>query len=338
MLVSLVFTQYLPYQDERPPTHPLQLRYEGAQDVDARLWQDPFAAVYGVSEDKPSEKLVIMKSQDNKSLEVEASPRPQSPSHGPEQIYKGNAPVAGDDITVMAITLTGGPYQEAEEARMRRRYAVLSALANQQATPRDDQHIGYFHPDSDMSLQKKVAFEWWSLAETNKKVLLLWVDESSLFGHPATKLKELLRQTDLGEHAQAIAFHFTVIGPNTSLLLLDMLKEVEDDVPGNKTSVAECPKRQLAKAALSSLGEIKGEPIAYYSAGATASDYRLLKDATGCAGGGETVSERMRKQGVALHRATATDLELMDILVDELGLRQVEKSDHVVILSEWDTY
>ena len=29
---------------------------------------------------------------------------------------------------------------------------------------------------------------------------------------------------------------------------------------------------------------------------------------------------------------------MMDIVVNELHLRQVEKTDHVVILSEWDTF
>ena len=136
--------------------------YEVAQDVDARLWQDPFAAVDDASEETPTEKLVIMVNQNGKTLELEARPNGKSPSHAPDQIYKGNEPFAGDDITVIAVTLPGGPYQEAAEDRMRRRYAVLSALANQDATPRDEQHIGYFHPEPDMGLQKRVAFEWWS--------------------------------------------------------------------------------------------------------------------------------------------------------------------------------
>ncbi len=60
--------------------------------------------------------------------------------------------------------------------RMRCRYAVLSALANQGAAPEDEQRIGYFYPESKpkMALQKKVAFEWWSLSGDKRKVLLLW--------------------------------------------------------------------------------------------------------------------------------------------------------------------
>ena len=228
MLAGLVFTHLSPYQDERPSNQSLQAHYEVAQDVNARLWQDPFAAVDSASEESPTEKLVILATQNYKTLEVEVRPNAKLPSHGPDQIYKGNKPVAEDDITVIAVTLPGDSYQEAAENRMRRRYAVLSALANQHATPRDEQHIGYFHPPSDMGLQKRVAFEWWSGEKDNKKVLLLWVDESSLLGCPATKLKDLLIQTiPPNEQAKTFTFHYTVIGPNTSTLLRDMLKEVE---------------------------------------------------------------------------------------------------------------
>ena len=92
-----------------------------------------------------------------------------------------------------------------------------------------------------MGLQKRVAFEWWSGEKDNKKVLLLWVDASSLLGCPATKLKDLLIQT-IPPNAQVnkIAFRYTVIGPNTSTLLRDMLKEV--DSIKNESNVPECPE------------------------------------------------------------------------------------------------
>jgi hypothetical protein len=44
------------------------------------------------------------------------------------------------------------------------------------------------------------------------------------------------------------------------------------------------------------------------------------------------------KQGMTLYRTTATDLDMMEIVVNELHLRQVKNTDHVVILSEWDTF
>jgi len=160
ILAGLVFRHSLPYQDERPSTRPLQVRYAAAQDVDARLWQDPFAAVDGVSEETPTEKVFIVASPNGKTLQMEASRQAANPlSHTPDQIYKGKELTSDDKIIILAVTLSGGPYQEDGEQRMRRRYAVLSALANQAAVPQDEQHLGYFQPDPDpkMVLQKRVS-------------------------------------------------------------------------------------------------------------------------------------------------------------------------------------
>ena len=232
LLANLLYSNLSPYQDERPSNHPLKGQYEAAQDVDARLWQDPFAAVDDASDETPKEKLSI-KLNDGRTLAFEVNPDDKSASHARDQIYKGLQFKSGEGITVIAVTLPGGPYQEAAEQRMRWRYAVLSALANQDAAPMDEQHIGYFHPyPKTNGLQTNVAFEWWSLAKDNKKVLLLWVDESSLLDSPAAKLNCLLRQTipELDKietkGLENVYFHYRVIGPNSSTLLRDILKEV----------------------------------------------------------------------------------------------------------------
>ena len=128
MLAGLVFTNLSPYQDERPSNHPVQAQYEVAQDVDARLWQDPFAAIDGEKEETPTEKVSIVASQDGETLRFESTRSvAKQPSHGRNQIYKGNNLTPKDEITIIAVTLPGGTYQEASENRMRRRYAVLSA-------------------------------------------------------------------------------------------------------------------------------------------------------------------------------------------------------------------
>lgn len=193
ILASWFFTNPSPYQEERPSGHPLQARFQAAQDVEARLWQDPFAAVNEASEETPPEKIFIVANRNGETLRLEGVKQTaNSSSHTPKQIYKGDKVAAGDEITILAVTLPGGPYQEAAEQRMRRRYAVPSVLANQGAVPQDEQHIGYFEPKSEIYLQKRVPFEWWSRPDDKEKVLLLWVDESSLLKHPAKKLKNLL--------------------------------------------------------------------------------------------------------------------------------------------------
>jgi len=88
LLAGLIFKPELPYQDERPSNKPVKYSYTAAQDVDARLWQDPFAATDGMIEEPQKEKV--------------------SP-HSPKIIYEDYQPVANDNITIIAITLPGGP-------------------------------------------------------------------------------------------------------------------------------------------------------------------------------------------------------------------------------------
>ena len=315
LLAGLIFKPELPYQDERPSNKPVKYSYTASQDVDARLWQDPFAAIDGIIEEPQKEKV--------------------SP-HSPKIIYEDYQPVTNDKITIIAITLPGGPYQEAAEIRMRRRYAILSALANQNGIPQDEQHIGYFHPKTNLGLQKKVSFEWWSLEYTNSKFLLLWVDESSLLIKPADKLRNLLIQATSQKYlTKKDNFNYAVIGPNSSRLLLDMLKEIQ-----HGTDFSNCSKMQNKYSIMfNTLGEINCHPINYFSAGATASDPELLRQCLVNIDTYKNVSEYLLlTKGITLYRTTATDLDMMMILVNELNLRLNNKPRHVVILSEWDTY
>ena len=51
MIAALALTGNLAYKDERPSNQAVKAHYDAAQDIDARLWQDPFAAIDGVGED-----------------------------------------------------------------------------------------------------------------------------------------------------------------------------------------------------------------------------------------------------------------------------------------------
>jgi len=239
ILASWLFPNPSPYQEERPSSLPLLARSAGAQDVDARLWQDPFTAVEGAIEETPPEKIFIVAKRNGETLRLEgAIQTANSSSHTPSQIYKGDKVADGEKITILAVTLPGGPYQEAAEQRMRWRYAVLSALANQDAFPQDEQHIGYFEPKSEIYLQKRVPFEWWSGPDDKEKVLLLWVDESSMLEQPAKKLKDLLSEAGQGSVPNQIQYR--VIGPNSSTILRDLLKEVKGKMNDTSSPVAKC--------------------------------------------------------------------------------------------------
>ena len=104
MLAGLFFTNLSPYQDERPSARPLQARYAAAQDVDARLWQDPFAAVDGASEDTPTENASIGISLNGQTLRLEKPKQTaNSSSHTQNQIYKGNPVAAGAGAPLVVV-------------------------------------------------------------------------------------------------------------------------------------------------------------------------------------------------------------------------------------------
>lgn len=319
ILAGMFLSSSLPYKDERPSVRPLQSNYSAVQDVEARLWQDPFAAIDGVAK-----------------CQISESHNPPSNVCDKKQLYYDSA--NDKDITILAVTLSGGSYQEAAEQRMRRRYAVLSALINQNFVPRDEQHIGYFQPYSKEILQKNVPFEWWSLPKsaTNnaRKLLLLWVDESSLLEQPATKLRKLLIEARPEIHPPSVwnPINYAVIGPNTSTILRDMLQEVECSSPIAVVNTDRCTGRT----AKDTLGKINGQNIVYFSAGATASDNKLLEEFQTVKD--ETVSSYFKGKSVTLYRTTATDNDMMIRLTKELKLRHIDDKDHIVILSEGDTF
>lgn len=315
LLAGFIANHLIPYQEERPSINSVPSYYRDVQDVDARLWQDPFAAIASV---------------DNES----ANPSTTRYPHTPEQIYFHEQPTEHNNVTIIAVTLPGAPYQEAAENRMRRRYAVLSGLANQNYTPDDEQHIGYFYPDGNTQLQKKVAFEWWINKENvnaigeKLKILVLWVDELGLSNCPAAKLQELLRQASSKSQAHD-TFRYTVIGPNTSTLLLDMVLE-------DPNNAAACVGLPATAQAVADLGHINQQEITYYAASATAYDQRFLKYT-------HTTDAHLgtflkNKKNITLYRTTANDYEMMQVLVRELKLRHITPLDQIVILSEWDTF
>lgn len=158
MLASLLIGHSLPYQDERPSADPLKSSHPSLQNIDARLWQDPFSTVENAANaaNKPAaeaKSLTLFLDGRPANVEIRPSPTPP-PSVEKKSIVPDTLKHSNQAITVMAVTLPGGPYPEEAEQRMRRRYAVLSGLANQDWIPSDEQHIGAFEPNQD-DLQKK---------------------------------------------------------------------------------------------------------------------------------------------------------------------------------------
>jgi hypothetical protein len=115
---------------QQPPlvsTRPNEPQYDAYkipayQDIDARLWQDPFNAV---TRDLQQRRAAHFSSGDH------------SIAHFPQ----------GCNTLALGVTLPGGSYPETAETRRRLRYAVLAALHTEGYAPVDEKHIGYFSTD-----------------------------------------------------------------------------------------------------------------------------------------------------------------------------------------------
>ena len=131
--------QQVPLQGSRPATTERSIRERvGEQHVDARLWQDPFAAVADYLAKSPGLKP---ENCNGRHKDIETYCRP--PLKTPATAQASEKP----DLTLV-VSASGSPYSEDQEARRRRRYAVLAGLNAEGFVPDDPQHIGFFWPDA----------------------------------------------------------------------------------------------------------------------------------------------------------------------------------------------
>jgi hypothetical protein len=133
VLVALVatgtyfFHKEAPLVDLRPTDSSIQ-EQAVPQTIDARLWQDPFAAV-----EKSRDK------SDQRELEKQCQQNPSGNNHCKPSLLEG-----GSETLVLGVTVSGAPYQEDAEQRRRTRYAVLAGLERAGFVPRDARHIDFF--------------------------------------------------------------------------------------------------------------------------------------------------------------------------------------------------
>ena len=106
------------------PINKNQIHYNRLVDenVDARLWEDPFEAVYQYQKRvKPTDtKITLWKTLLGKI---------KSESSG--------------TVTLLGVLVSSGPYFVNAENRRRTRYAVLSGLASSGYLPENSEYIGY---------------------------------------------------------------------------------------------------------------------------------------------------------------------------------------------------
>jgi hypothetical protein len=255
------------------------------QDVPGRLWQDPFAAV-----DQYLKRPKDVADQD-----------PTSQRSGRERlaevIVELNKPGATADI--MGVMVFGGDYPEYAEQRRRTRYAVVSALSTASFVPEQPEGLGFITPSAGLDRQRRVPFEWFRQEGSNRRVLLLWLDENSLDDRRAvSQLVEFTKP--LSASLKRSGGRVVILGPIGSATILGMAAEIggRKDWPPDMTFVS-----TATTAALSGPSSAQPESM-------------LRVIATDRAVMGALVPE-LQRRGIDPARA--------------------KRPDRIILVSEWDT-
>lgn len=337
---ALLFNHYAPLQGARPPAGEAQIHETAShQNVDARLWQDPFAAIASVKPKEQAESLSFVMRSD--VVEAVAGAKPAALvvdlRKNEKDAHCGSLPLTGELATasIIGVMVPGGPYAELEEHRRRARYAVVSALDVEEFAPEDPQHIGYFCPKASQpapvleaqketgleELPEKIPFEVFKKDDGSRR-LVVWLNEDKFAEKPLDNLAKLFWMLKGGFCSKE---KLQIIGPRSSDTLHDMIVEAEDhnvsfdeeNKPGN------WPKSQAAPADHSLWEELKWQCIGrihFYAYGATAADRKLLPQKAQ----EHFVEKFLYAHGVKLTRTIATDEVLARHSVRELKLRSVE--------------
>lgn len=315
------------------PDHPFKTSRQSTPDapksetrershVEARLWEDPYSAIKrsgkpdaaGANYSKFNElsDLIVRKLQQNPD----------------------------EHLVVLCVMALAGEYAENLELRRRSRYAVLSAMAAEGYSPDSPDRLYYVDfrkPESDRSEQENptllevMPYESFSLDHSMPHkfsaaphVVVLWLNEDQLRPQPLMQLSRLISRVrqavDRAGSGQAFAdkLKFKILGPVASTTLKAIIEE---------NVVLSADDRQRYPQPL--------HEVEMFCWGATADESLLLGGY-----GGTDLSEFIRKNlSVRFFRTIGTDRQLMEALVAELKLRGVDPlSDHIVLISEWDTH
>ncbi|SFN76698.1 hypothetical protein [Nitrosospira briensis] len=316
--------------------------------VQARLWQDPFEAVvtYRINEQK--------RSSESGKTTGPATINDLSINDFITRIKESIG--TSREVRILPVFVDGSPYSSGAESRLNDRYALISALGAAGYVPESGDHIHVFRWDREEE-RKKTARQQRDESSVlvpvelfhpkakirdepyGKQVLVLWLKAQDFSEKPLQSLNALLEELNRAfiKTPPEIKPMYRILGPRFSTGLSAMVKELQ------AVQAGDCiPQfRQLNDAK-------------FYSPWATADgtfllDYSLdppdLDQAGNVKETGRTVKEIFECAGIDLTRTIKTDTVLAEQLFEELKRRAVDLQDcpantckhRVALISEWDT-
>ncbi len=317
-----VVAQYKPLVSKRP-TVPSEktIPVIAAEDVDARLWQDPI----GVTQKQ--------KSSLDEEIEKGVVKKGSAESHdicALLELLRKRARESPERVLLLAVMIEAGPYSEQGESRLRARPAVLEALSESGFVPLDGEHIGFVtadwppvdDPSGDRQIERGLLLPWEECIAIRdlvrvhpqyiRRLIVLWLPAASFSPNPLSRFANLIDQlTDDVRNKIDIK----LIGPANSTGLQSMIRELH--------------RRRLGEDAKETLKD-----ISIVSPLATASDDALLFQPTAASGGTDdrpTVQTFVEDAvpRLTFFRTIATDEVVLKELMAELARR------HVPVVPVW---
>ena len=349
-----VIAQYKPLVSERPSvpsekTAPVI----AAQDVDARLWQDPI----GVAQ---TQKALL-----DEQIEKGVAKKGSAESHdicALTDLLSQRATTFHGRVLLLAVMLDAGPYSEQAESRLRARQAVLEGLSEAGFVPMDGEHIGFVTatwPPTETNvpsppIERALLLPWEEceamddsknvFPKDTKRVFVVWLPTVDFNANPLRCFAALIDQLAPGEVRDKI--DVKLIGPANSTGLHGMLHEASWDPLWRVNSEASLAMQKAL------------DGVSIISPRATASDAELFATAHVPMPATDNPVETALQQSIAgvprgVHfvRTIAPDDWVLEKLIAELARREIyvtsqmtpdrrpipPKLSHIVILSEWDT-
>jgi len=212
-----------PFKDSRPPsaTAISEEQLHDRQNIDSRLWQDPFSAV---ERSLQRERKVVLEmsrlTAAGSAEKVSIEGHQHSTSCGSNALDHCSLEQVLQDaksdelLLVLGVMVSRASYSEGAEFRRRIRYAVLAALDVEGYRPRDPDHIGAIFSPPPTFHDAFIPFEWLTPDEDNKlgRVLVLWLNEDAIATEPLHRLASI----SLAVRNKIPRAMFKVLGPEYS--------------------------------------------------------------------------------------------------------------------------
>ena len=375
LVIGVVVVQQLPLEKLRPD-EPEKSRFQivDLQDANARLWQDPFAAV---EQHQDELEKALREQPQNKAQLAQA----HLARHGLDAIrnqigypnpaltkdHRGKQPPTDASpkkppLAIVAVMVPGGAQQEDAEQRRRHRYAMVAGLNVVYFVPEDENHVGYViaapgEPDKQTTkakgrsddgkcdtstLPEKIPFELFVRIKTPDREEKLTKGSKVLLLWLNERAFSKTPVAKLRKLISCLGF-----GPSASIPPpeINLLGPAQSQTLVNMLVEADEAAKSPPVETQLRLPEIR-----IYSALATAAecllyegaavDKQLVPPCTSFDPG--TLAKRLESLSVRFLRTIGGDDALAQALVEELELRGVklkaDKSERIVLISESDTF